>query len=241
MPNESIDLTVTSPPYDNLRTYNGKIDQWCFDKFQSIAKELYRVTKEHGAVVWVVNDATIKGSETGSSFKQALYFKEIGFNLHDTMIWHKPTVPYDPKCNRYWQTFEYMFILSKGKPICNYITEPCKCAGKTSDFRYAHKRLDGGLRLDRHNVATVKDTKVKSNIWYFSNSKTVKGHPAQFPYQLAYDHIISWSNEGDTVLDCFMGSGTTGAAAINTNRNFIGIELDENYFEIAQNRLSVNE
>ena len=238
MPNESINLTVTSPPYDNLRTYNGKIDQWCFDKFQNIAKELYRITKEHGVVVWVVNDATIKGSETGSSFKQALYFKEIGFNLHDTMIWQKPTVPYDPKCNRYWQTFEYMFVLSKGKPVCNYITEPCKCAGRTSDFRYAHKCLDGSLRLDRYNVTTVKDTKVKSNIWYFSNSKTVKGHPAQFPYQLAYDHIISWSNEGDTILDCFMGSGTTGLAAINTNRNFIGMELDKGYFEIAQNRIA---
>ena len=238
MPDESISLTVTSPPYDNLRTYNGKIDQWCFDKFQNIAKELYRITKEHGAVVWVVNDATIKGSETGSSFKQALYFKEIGFNLHDTMIWQKPTVPYDPKCNRYWQTFEYMFVLSKGKPVCNYITEPCKCAGRTSDFRYAHKCLDGSLRLDRYNVTTVKDTKVKSNIWYFSNRKTVKGHPAQFPYQLAYDHIISWSNEGDTILDCFMGSGTTGLAAINTNRNFIGMEIDKSYFEIAQNRIA---
>jgi site-specific DNA-methyltransferase (adenine-specific) len=134
-----------------------------------------------------------------------------------------------------------MFILSKGKPICNYITEPCKCAGRTSDFRYAHKRLDGSLRLDRHNVTTVKDTKVKSNIWYFSNGKTVKGHPAQFPYQLAYDHIISWSNEGDTVLDIFMGSGTTGIASLQTNRNFIGIELDENYFKIAKDRIeSVN-
>ena len=104
IPSKTITCTVTSPPYDNLRVYNGNINQWCFEKFQEIANELYRITKDGGVVVWVVNDATIKGSETGSSFKQALYFKELGFNLHDTMIWHKPTVPYDPKCNRYWQT-----------------------------------------------------------------------------------------------------------------------------------------
>ena len=238
IPDESISCIVTSPPYDNLRTYNGNVNQWCFNKFQGIAKELYRVTKQNGVVVWVVNDATIKGSETGSSFKQALYFKDIGFNLHDTMIWQKPTVPYDPKCNRYWQTFEYMFVFSKGKPICNYITEPCKCAGQAKTGDYGQKRPDGTQRLDRHDASrTIKDTKVKSNIWYYTNSKTVKGHPAQFPLQLAIDHIISWSNEGDTVLDCFMGSGTTGVAAANTNRNFIGMELDEKYFQIAQTRI----
>ena len=102
IPDGSVDLTVTSPPYDNLRTYNGNIEQWSFEKFQAIAKELYRVTKQGGVVVWVVADATINGSETGTSFKQALYFKDIGFNIHDTMIYHKPAVPFDPKCNRYW-------------------------------------------------------------------------------------------------------------------------------------------
>ena len=238
IPSKTIACTVTSPPYDNLRVYNGNIDQWCFEKFQKIANELYRITKDGGVVVWVVNDATIKGSETGSSFRQALYFKEVGFNLHDTMIWHKPTVPYDPKCNRYWQTFEYMFIFSKGKPICNYITEPCKYAGKAKTGDYGQKRPDGSQRLDRHDDSRViKETKVKSNIWYYTNGGAVKGHPAQFPYQLAYDHIVSWSNEGDTILDCFMGSGTTGAAAKNLNRNFIGMELDENYFEIAKKRI----
>ena len=240
IPDNSITCTVTSPPYDNLRTYNGNIDQWCFEKFQNIAKELYRVTKEHGVVVWVVNDETINGSETGSSFKQTLYFKEIGFNLHDTMIWQKPTVPYDPKCNRYWQTFEYMFVLSKGKPICNYIMETCKCAGVFKSGDYGQKRPDGSLRTDRHDAQrTIKETKVKSNIWQYTNNSAVKGHPAQFPLQLAYDHIISWSNEGDTILDCFMGSGTTGIASINANRNFIGIELDDNYFKLAEQRIKL--
>ena len=110
-----IDLTVTSPPYDNLRTYNGNISQWSFEKFQKIATELYRVTKDGGVVVWVVGDATVKGSETGTSFKQALWFKECGFNLHDTMIWNKGSFAF-PSKNCYHQVFEYMFIFSKNKP-----------------------------------------------------------------------------------------------------------------------------
>ena len=150
MPDGFIDLTVTSPPYDNLRTYNG----YSFD-FESVAKELFRVTKQGGVVVWVVGDATIKGSETGASFRQALYFKDIGFNIHDTMIYHKPAVPFDPKCNRYWQCFEYMFVFSKGKPRCNYIKEPCKNAGKQKIGDYGQKRYDGTNRTDRHNSERV--------------------------------------------------------------------------------------
>jgi DNA modification methylase len=107
IPDGSVDLVLTSPPYDNLRTYNG----YNFD-FEGIAKELHRVTKDGGVIVWVVGDATIKGSETGTSFKQALYFKEIGFNLHDTMIYHKNNYP-PLTHNRYEQCFEYMFVFSK--------------------------------------------------------------------------------------------------------------------------------
>ena len=228
-----INLTVTSPPYDNLRTYNG----YSFD-FKSIAKELYRVTKNRGVVVWVVNDATIKGSETGSSFKQALFFKECGFNLHDTMIWKKPTIPYDPKCNRYWQTFEYMFILSKGKPICNYIKVPCKNAGKLTPNDYGQKRFDGSKRTDRYNKdRRIKDFKVKCNVWNYGIGKRHKGHPATFPEELANDHIISWSNKGDLVYDCFMGSGTTAVACLNNNRNYIGSEISKDYCEIAEKRI----
>ena len=133
IPDGSVDLTVTSPPYDNLRTYNGNIKQWNFEKFKEIAKELYRVTAYGGVVVWIVADATIKGSETGTSFRQALWFMECGFNLHDTMIYKKTTFPpIDPTtAYRYTGCFEYMFVFSKGKPkCCNYIKEKCKCAGK---------------------------------------------------------------------------------------------------------------
>ena len=240
IPDGSVDLTVTSPPYDNLRTYNGNIDQWNFDKFKDIAKELFRVTADGGVVVWIVNDATIKGSETGTSFRQALHFKEIGFNIHDTMIWKKISLVY---CEtRYIPEFEYMFVLSKGKPktanlLCDRKNRTCgrKATG-------SKREADGTTRI-LHSAKHGKITREygqRTNIWEIppcNSNKERTGHPAQFPEQLANDHIISWSNDGDTVLDCFMGSGTTGVACVNTNRNFIGIELDEGYFNIAKERI----
>lgn len=240
LPDGSIDLTVTSPPYDNLRTYNGNISQWSFEKFQQIAKELYRVTVECGVVVWVVGDATIKGSESGTSFRQALWFMECGFNLHDTMVYKKTSFPpIDPTtAYRYTGCFEYMFVFSKGKPkCCNYIKEKCKNAGKKA-VSYQRSK-DGKLRYDRKEKTknhVVNEFKIKCNVWEYAPC-SVKGHPAPFPEQLAKDHIVSWSNEGDTILDCFMGSGTTGVACVNTNRNFIGMEIDPQYFEIAKKRI----
>lgn len=234
-----VDLTVTSPPYDNLRTYNGTCE-WNFEIFKKVAQCLYDITSDGGVVVWVVGDATIKGSETGTSFRQALYFKDIGFNLHDTMIWNKTkVVPLDPKCNRYWQSFEYMFILSKGKPkSCNYIKEPCKHAGKKAiAYQYEadrRKRID---RVENQKNHVVKENKVKSNVWLFTPVKS-ENHPAPFPEQLGNDHIISWSNEGDLVLDCFMGSGTTGKMAVLNNRRFIGIEKVKEYFDISEKRIN---
>jgi len=238
MDDDCIDLTVTSPPYDNLRTYKDSLE-WGEHIWKPILQQLFRITKEGGVVVWVVGDATIKGSETGTSFKQALWAMECGFNLHDTMIWKKLTVPYDPKCNRYWQSFEYMFIFSKGKPLCNYIKEPCKNAGKIKKDDYGQRHPDSSQRLDRHkDDRIVKDDKVKGNVWFFNQCKGFSGHKATFPEKLANDHIISWSNENDLVFDPFMGSGTTGKMAKINNRNFIGIEKVEEYFKIAQDRIS---
>lgn len=236
MENNSIDLTVTSPPYDNLRTYNG----YSFD-FESIAQELYRVTKDGGVVVWVVGDATTKGSETGTSFRQALYFKECGFNLHDTMIWNKknPT-PNDTRQNRYRQAFEYMFIFSKGKPTtCNYIYEPCKFYGLSAEKLGSQRKKNGERRTDierRRKKQVVKKYKTLSNVWAFAVGGH-KEHPATFPEQLANDHIISWSNEGDIVYDPFMGSGTTAKMALLNNRRYIGSELSEEYCKIAEERI----
>lgn len=233
IPDASIDLVVTSPPYDNLRTYKG----YSFE-FEKIACELFRVIKTGGVIVWVVGDATVNGSETGTSFKQALYFKELGLNLHDTMIFQKVPIPFDPKCKRYWQAFEYMFVLSKGNvTTCNYLMDKCLYAGVNKLDDYGQRNPNGEKRSDRRrNNRVVKDTKIRQNIWYFDR-KRVKGHPAQFPLQLAKDHILSWSNEGDTVLDPFLGSGTTGVAAVDLNRKFVGIEIAPEYFEMAKQRI----
>ena len=234
----SVDLTVTSPPYDNLRTYNGHIDQWNFEKFQAVARELYRITKDGGVVVWIVADATINGSETGTSFRQALYFKECGFNIHDTMIWQKIS-PYQHK-NRYIQAFEYMFVLSKGtRKNANLICDRKNKHGGVQ-IHGTERRPDGSIRKlsDVQKSKVVKEFGARYNIWDIPGEKANKtGHPAPFPERLAQDHIISWSNQGDTVLDCFMGSGTTGKMAVLNNRNFIGIEIDEEYFKIAVRRI----
>lgn len=239
MPDNKIDLTVTSPPYDKLRTYNGNIEQWSFEKFKLIAKELYRITANGGVVVWVVGDSTIKGSESGTSFKQALHFKEIGFNLHDTMIYKKKN-PIPQNHNRYEQCFEYMFVLSKGKPkTFNAIRTPTKNAGKSFDWGDRKTKMDDSqCRRHRNSeIIEVNATKIHDNIFEYSIGGGKTGHPAVFPEQLAEDHIISWSNENDIVFDPFMGSGTTGKMAVLNNRDFIGIELDEEYFNIAKERI----
>ena len=242
IPDGSIDLTLTSPPYDNLRTYNGNNEHWGEHVWQSVISELYRITKDGGLVVWVVGDATVKGSETGTSFKQALYAMDCGFNLHDTMIWCKDTSPFHMS-NRYYQTFEYMFVWSKGKPkTFNRIEDrKNKYAGSVVHGNLRDK--DGGTKLHTCNKKgvkkKVKDFGSRFNYWVQSTEKNSKafGHPAMFPEKLANDHILSWSNEGDTVLDPFLGSGTTGVACLNTKRKFIGIELDENYFNISLERV----
>ena len=224
MPDNFIDLTVTSPPYDNLRTYNGY-----FFNFETISKELYRVTKEGGVVVWIVGDATIKGSESGTSFKQALYFIECGFNLHDTMIYEKnsSTYPANNKSNRYSQIFEYMFILSKGKPNkTNLIKDKAnKWAG--------HKDFSGKLKNP------VPDFSPRNNIWKYTTSFNDKtNHPAVFPEQIAKDHIITWSDKGDLIYDCFMGSGTTAKMALSNERNYIGSEISKEYCHIIEERIN---
>jgi site-specific DNA-methyltransferase (adenine-specific) len=233
-----IDLTITSPPYDDIRKYNG----YSFD-FENIAKELYRVTKKGGVVVWVVGDQTINGSESGTSFKQALYFKEIGFNLHDTMIYLKPSASF-PEKTRYYQVFEYMFILSKGSPkTINLIADKKnKWAGETSFGKSSFRNKDGSLKVK--DKIKVKEFGVRNNVWEISNGKGFSTkddiaflHPAIFPEELVKDHIISWSNKGDIVMDIFMGSGTTAKMAILNDRKWIGFEISKEYCEITRKRI----
>jgi len=239
----SVDLVVTSPPYDNLREYK---EGHGFD-FKGIAKELYRVIKDGGIIVWIVGDSTIKGSETGSSFKQALFFMECGFNLHDTMIYQKDACPF-PEINRYYPSFEYMFVLSKGKPkTTNLIMDkPNKRFGEkiTGTGRNPDGTLKQHTSVKNKTNRVVKEFGVRTNVWLYSVGKwkvtkdeCAYQHPAIFPEQLAQDHIISWSNKNDIVMDIFSGSGTTHKMALLNNRRFIGFELSQEYVDIEEQRL----
>ena len=230
---ESVDLTVTSPPYDNLRSYNGNNALWCQHVWEAVIKDLYRVTADGGVVVWVVGDATIKGSETGTSFKQALWAMECGFNV-ETMIWQKTGSGCLGSNWYYSQNFEYMFVMSKGKPKSGSLIKD-----RENVIKSGRVKVNGSLNKEgkgKYREVNRKPYGKRTNIWTIDTQKK-SNHPAPFPETLAQDHILSWSNEGDTVLDCFMGSGTTGVACKNTNRKFIGIELDDHYFEIGKNRI----
>jgi len=231
MPDNFIDLTITSPPYDDLRIYNG----YSFD-FQSVAFDLFRVTKQGGVVVWIVGDSTIKGSESGTSFRQALGLKEVGFNLHDTMIWRKTNPMPKFKHKRYFDVFEYMFILSKGQPkTFNPLLQPNKRAGELYDYT-AKLKTTGKVRIKK--TFNINDERYKDNIWECAVAKNETDHPAVFPESLIADHITSWSNEGDIVYDPFMGSGTTALAARSLGRTYIGSEISQEYCLIAEGRLS---
>lgn len=236
VPSESIDLTVTSPPYDKLRTYNGFVFN-----FESIARELFRVTKPGGVVVWVVGDATVKGSETGTSFKQALFFKEIGFNLHDTMIYEKAGTGAHGSRNAYWQSFEFMFVLSKGKPkTINLIADhPNKWAGASTTAQRRKVNGEKAKKIKR----IIPEMSVRTNVWRLFQGATHNRdsidwhHPAVFPFQLAEDHIVTWSHPGDIVFDPFLGSGTTALAAIKTGRRWLGFEISAEYVTLAKRRI----
>jgi site-specific DNA-methyltransferase (adenine-specific) len=248
IPDNTVDLTLTSPPYDDLRTYNKHLsgnkteyNGYSFP-FESIARELYRITKKGGVVVWVVGDATNKGSETGTSFRQALFFKECGFDLYDTMIYQKTGTPF-PQKNRYNQTFEYMFVLSKGKPnTFNPIMKKNATAGAVRHSR-KFRNADGEMKPG-FNGKPINEYGIENNIWLIKNgmNKSTKDvvafeHPAIFPEELALKHIITWTNKGDLVYDCFLGSGTTAKASIQLERNWIGSELDIDYCDICNRRL----
>jgi site-specific DNA-methyltransferase (adenine-specific) len=244
---ESIDLTVTSPPYDDVRSYNGF--SFTHEDFKTIAAQLYRVTKPGGVVVWVVGDATVKGSESGTSFRQALGFMDAGFKLHDTMIYEKNTSSFPAKRTgtRYTQIFEYMFVFSKGGPpktahlICD---KPNKWAGHTNWGKNTQRGTDGEL-VETGDIKPVPDFSPRNNIWQYvvgkgfnSSDKESHTHPAIFPEKLAEDHILTWTNESDVVLDPFSGSGTTCKMAKKNKRHYIGIEVSEEYCKLSESILS---
>ena len=233
LPEGSVKLTVTSPPYDSLRDYKG------YDfPFEEIAEELYRVTAEGGVVVWVVGDR-INGGRSLTSFRQALYFQEIGFSAHDIMIYQKKNTPF-MRSNAYTNAYEMMFVLSKGKPTTfNPLKTPTKRHGVEL---LTHNKLPDGINKKKRGE--LKKEKTRTNIWSYAvglggttNDKIAFQHPAVFPEKLAEDHILSWSNPGDLVLDPMCGSGTTGKMALLNGRRFIGIDISAEYIEIARQRL----
>ena len=241
IPDGVIDLTVTSPPYDNLRDYKG----YSFD-FESLAAELYRVTKDGGVVVWNVSDATVKGSETCTSFRQAIHFVDsCGFKLHDTMIWQKPSFSAIGALRvRYAPVFEYMFVFVKGKlrtfnPICDRLNKTVGTIKRASSLR----QINGNIResISKHVGEVRPEYGQRFNVWHISpNSMASRkhGHPAMFPIAIPRDHILSWSNSGDCVLDPFMGSGTTACAAIETGRRWVGCEISLAYADKAVDRIT---
>jgi len=238
MDNNFVDLIVTSPPYDSLRSYKG----YSFD-FESVARELFRVLKPGGVVVWVVGDQTVDGSESGTSFRQALFFKEIGFNLHDTMLYAKDGPPLND--NRYQQEFEYMFVFSKGKPKTFTPILIESTYGNTKRMSNYHRANEGGFKVGKPTPRIRPNgMKLKGNIWHFICGG-IKGtsdvvsfkHPATFPEQLTHDHIVSWSLPGDLVFDPFSGSGTTLKMAKFLNRNYLGSEISAEYCAIIEERL----
>lgn len=229
-----VNLTVTSPPYDTLRTYNNS-SSWNFDVFKEIANLLYNITSDGGVVVWVVGDETANGSESGTSFKQALYFMQVGFKLHDTMIYEKNSSSFPARRNskRYTQIFEYMFIFAKGKIKTGNLI--CDKENKWKGYQCwgQHTAYDKNGNLNKiSNIKPVPDFSPRNNIWKYSVGFNVNidKHPAVFPFKLAEDHVLTWSNEGDVVFDPFLGSGTTMFASIKNKRRFIGCEVDEKYF-----------
>ncbi|WP_302581751.1 site-specific DNA-methyltransferase [uncultured Bacteroides sp.] len=237
MPDNSVDMCITSPPYDNLRTYKGFVFP-----FDDIVRQLFRIVKDGGVVVWIVCDATINGSETCTSFKQAMSFVSAGFNLHDTMIFRKINPVPQIYRKRYNNEFEYMFVFSKGAVATHHaLTMPCLHAGLELKGT-TYKNYSKGEQKRGKLANPVKSEKIKGNIWeYVVGKKAVdqeaKSHPAPFPYDLAKDHILSWSNENEIVLDPMCGSGTSCVAAFDNNRRFIGIDICAEYCDLSKERV----
>lgn len=237
-PPQSIDLVVTSPPYDNLRRYNSDKPMSELWNFENLAQQLWRVIKPGGVVVWIVADATVNGSETGTSFRQALRFMEIGFNLHDTMIYEKQNPGGARGSNlAYWQVFEMMFVFASGRPATFNPIED------RPNAKYGIVYRGGGRRNYDSSITQTKLMETpehgrRGNIWRYATGGDDNGHPAPFPENLARDHILSWSNEGDVVLDPFSGSATTCKMAREFKRRFIGIEVNQKYVDIGNERLA---
>ena len=240
MPDGFVDMVITSPPYDEMRDYHGNSEV----DVVAIATDLYRVVKDGGVVVWVIGDQTKNGSESGTSFRHALTFMDVGFNLFDTMIYQKPPAGAVGNNKTYWQSFEYMFVFSKGTPKTINLIEDRENEDERDGDRGTKRLPDGSLlKLKRGGYSKFGR---RTNIWQYrignghsASDKLAKEHPAVFPEKLAADHIVSWTNPKELVFDPFMGSGTTAKMAVLNDRRFIGCDIVAEYCKIAAGRIEL--
>ncbi len=234
IPDGVVNLVVTSPPYDNLRNYNS----YKFD-FQGIVEQLYRIIHNNGIIVWVVGDKINNGNKSLTSFRQAIYFQDIGFKVHDIMIYKKKNTPFMRR-NAYTNCYELMIVLSKkGPKVFNPL--------QTRTVRNGVEKSVFNKGPDAKNIkrkVVLKKKKTKINIWTYAvgyggstRDKIAFQHPAIFPENLARDHILSWTNENDLVFDPMCGSGTTCKMAKLLNRKYIGCDISEDYCTLAKARI----
>ncbi len=232
-----IDLTVTSPPYDNLRNYNG----YKFDA-GAMLSAIFKVTKQGGVCVWVVGEK-INGGRSLTSFDHAFMGRDVGWTVHDVMIYQKKNTPF-MRSNGYTNCYELMIVFSNGKPkTFNRLMEPTRRNGwETAVFG------KGPDAVNRKRPVELKTEKTRNNIWQYAvglggttSDKIAFQHPAVFPERLAEDHILSWSNPGDMVLDPMCGSGTTCKMAEMNGRKWVGIDMSPEYIDIARQRIPEQE
>ena len=232
------DLILTSPPYDGMREYGGY--NGAFD-FGAIAAACVANLAPGGVLVWVVGDQIIDGGESGTSFRQALGFKALGLTLHQTLFFEAAHYrPIDK--SRALRGVQYMFVFAKGSPmVANIpIDRPNVKAGMRVTRSYAPgKSLNGSRNPASDRVKRIADFGRRGPIWrYATECGSDMGHPAAFPYALASDHIVCWTNPGDLVIDPMVGSGTTLRAAADLGRRAIGIEINPEYCDLIRRRLA---
>ena len=238
LPDECIDFVITSPPYDALRDYNGyKLD------LHGLGVELLRVLKDGGICVMVIQDSTRDFAKSLTSFRTIVdWCDNIGFRLFECNIYNRQGTEGAWWKKRFRVDHEYMPIFLKGKRPQYFDKEnikiPSKHGGKI--MTGANIRTKNGQTGSRK--VKINPTKCPGTVMTFGNtcggeSKLKSKHPAVFPNMLAYDMIECFCPEDGTVLDPFNGSGTTTLAAKCLGRNYIGIDVSEEYNKIARERL----
>ena len=241
------DLILTSPPYDNLREYGGHNNAFRFD---AVAAACIANLAPGGVLVWVTKDTTAGGKESGTSFRQVCSFMDLGLDLHHTMIYECWSLA-GMRGDAYFSQFFYMFVLSQGKPrTANMIKDKFNAKGgmvERGSFKGRHKDSKSGAGGAPYRIHPIGK---RGNIWRYDtvpNSDGMNGdlggkaleiHPARFPPQLARDHILSWTNPGDLVIDPMVGSGTTLRAAEDLVRRAIGIEINPEYCDLIRRRMA---